>query len=114
MTRGDVNRVKIHYKGQDEDFVVFLDSVEDYQKWLSDRSVPLAQVVSSFKVFTTHRQGAQGILEGASNAMLENEFGTSDENDAVLKILEKGNLQEFEMSERQGRRNDSNGPYITR
>lgn len=29
--------------------------------------------------------------------MLENEFGTSNENDAVLKILEKGSLQEFEV-----------------
>jgi hypothetical protein len=55
MTRGDVNHVKVHYRGNDEDFIVFLDSVEDYQKWLKDRSVPLAQVVSSFKVFTTHR-----------------------------------------------------------
>jgi hypothetical protein len=55
MTRGDVNHVKIHYKGNDEDFLVFLDSVDDYQRWLGDKSVPLAQVVSSFKVFTTHR-----------------------------------------------------------
>ncbi|KXX74962.1 Restriction of telomere capping protein 3 [Madurella mycetomatis] len=97
MARGDVNRVKVHFKGEDDDFLVFLDSVEDYQRWLSDRSVPLAHVVSSFKVFTTHRRGAQGIYEGASKSMLENEFGTSDENDAVLKILEKGSLQEFEV-----------------
>lgn len=55
MTRGEVNHVKVHYKGNDEDFVVFLDSVEDYKRWLGDKSVPLAQVVSSFKVFTTHR-----------------------------------------------------------
>ncbi|KAK4237141.1 ribosome maturation protein [Achaetomium macrosporum] len=114
MARGDVNHVKVHYKGNDEDFVVFIDSTEDYQKWLSDKSVPLAQVVSSFKVFTTHRHGAQGMLEGASKAMLENEFGTSKEDEAVLKILEKGSLQEFEFAERQGRRNDSNGEFIGR
>jgi len=114
MTRGDVNHVKVHYKGNDEDFLVFLDSVDDYQRWLSDKSVPLAQVVSSFKVFTTHKHGAQGLLEGASKAMLENEFGTSKDDEAVFKILEKGNLQEFEMMERQGRKNDSNGSYLTR
>ncbi|AEO53494.1 hypothetical protein MYCTH_2294878 [Thermothelomyces thermophilus ATCC 42464] len=114
MTRGDVNHVKVHYRGDntDEDFLVFLDSVEDYKKWQTDRSVPLAQVVSSFKVFTTHRHGAQGLLGGASKAMLENEFGTSKEDEAVLKILEKGSLQEFEMAERQGRRNDSNGEFV--
>jgi hypothetical protein len=55
MGRGDVDHVKVHYKGKDEDFVVFIDSTEDYQKWLNDKSVPLAQVVSSFKVFTTNR-----------------------------------------------------------
>jgi hypothetical protein len=53
MTRGDVTHVKVHYKGNDQDFVIFVDSVDDYQKWRGDKSVPLAQVVSSFKVFTT-------------------------------------------------------------
>jgi ribosome maturation protein Sdo1 len=98
MARGEANRLKVHYKGtNDDDFIVFLDSSEDYQKWLGDKTVPLAQVVSSFKVFTTHRQGAQGLLEGASNAMLENEFGTSKDDEAVLQILEKGSMQEFEV-----------------
>jgi hypothetical protein len=44
-----------------------------------------------------NRQGAQGLLEGASNAMLENEFGTSKDDEAVLQILEKGSMQEFEV-----------------
>ncbi|KAK4129594.1 DUF1960-domain-containing protein [Parathielavia appendiculata] len=112
MTRGDVSHVKVHYKGAAEDFVVFLDSVDDFKRWQSDKSVPLAQVVSSFKVFTTHKHGAQGLLEGASKLTLENEFGTSQEDDVVRMVLEKGDLQEFEMAERQGRKNDSNGPYI--
>ena len=55
MTRGEVNRPKVHYKGSnDEEFIVFLDDVDSYQKWLGDKSVPLPQVVSSFKIFTTH------------------------------------------------------------
>lgn len=37
------------------------------------------------------------MLQGASKGELENEFGTSNEDDAVLKILEKGSLQEFEV-----------------
>lgn len=56
MARGDVTHTKVHYKTDGgEDFVVMVDSVDDYQKWLSDKSVPLAHVVSSFKVFTTNR-----------------------------------------------------------
>lgn len=43
--------------------------------------------------------GPHGRLEGASNALLENEFGTSNEDEAVIKILEKGTLQEFEVCE---------------
>ena len=46
---------------------------------------------------TRDRHGPQGLLEGASNAMLENEFGTSKDDEAVLQILEKGSMQEFEV-----------------
>jgi ribosome maturation protein Sdo1 len=37
------------------------------------------------------------MMEGASKALLENEFGTSNDDEAVTQILEKGNLQEFEV-----------------
>jgi ribosome maturation protein Sdo1 len=43
------------------------------------------------------RHGPQGLLEGASDAMLENEFGTSKDDEAVLQILQKGSMQEFEV-----------------
>lgn len=39
------------------------------------------------------RQGAQGILNEASNAHLENEFGTSVEEEIVKKILHSGSPQ---------------------
>lgn len=41
-----------------------------------------------------NRHGAQGILDSASKAMLENEFGTSRDEDVVQQILEKGEIQE--------------------
>lgn len=56
MARGETVQVKVHYKGKDDDFLVFLDSVEDFNKWKGDKSVPLAQVVSSFKIFVTHKR----------------------------------------------------------
>ncbi|KAK3940058.1 ribosome maturation protein [Diplogelasinospora grovesii] len=110
MVRGEAAQIKVHYKGKDDDFLVFLDSVEDYKKWLSDKSIPLAQVVSAFKIFVTHKQGAQGVYDGASKSALENEFGTSNEDDAIKQILEKGTLQESTMPDRQGSRNDTEGP----
>ncbi|KAK4199153.1 ribosome maturation protein [Triangularia verruculosa] len=108
MARGEATRAKVFFKGEHDDFVVIVDSAEDYQKWISDRSIPLAQVVSAFKIFATHGHGPSGRLEGASDALLENEFGTSNEDEAVIKILEKGTLQEFEFPERHGVTNQAN------
>merc|ERR1711964_716282 len=61
MVRGEASIVKCHYKGKTEDFVIFVDDVESAEKWKTDKSIPLAQVVSSFKVFVS-KQGKQGPL----------------------------------------------------
>ena len=44
------------------------------------------------------RHGAQGIQDEASHATLENEFGTHNEDECMIKILEGGTLQEVEVS----------------
>ena len=44
------------------------------------------------------RHGAQGIQDEASHATLENEFGTHNEDECLIKILEGGTLQEVEVS----------------
>lgn len=44
------------------------------------------------------RHGAQGRLDGASKATLENEFGTANEDEIIKLILEKGTFQETEVS----------------
>jgi len=45
-----------------------------------------------------HRHGKQGILNTASKGQLENEFGTSNEDDVVKKILKEGSVQSSEVS----------------
>lgn len=55
MARGEGKQVKAHYQGKDEDFVVFVDDLPQAQKWKSDKSIPLAHFVSSFKIFVTHK-----------------------------------------------------------
>jgi hypothetical protein len=37
--------------------------------------------------------GAQGVLDSASKNALENEFGTSNDDDCMVKILEGGEYQ---------------------
>lgn len=39
------------------------------------------------------RHGAQGLLDGASKGTLESEFGTHNEDDVMVKILERGEYQ---------------------
>ena len=54
--------------------------------------------------FSSNRQGAQGILDGASNAQLDSEFGTHKEEDVVKAILEKGDVQETKSSSKEADR----------
>lgn len=53
MTKGEATQIKVHYKGKDDDFIVFVDDSETYKKWLNDKSIPLAHFVSTFQVFVT-------------------------------------------------------------
>lgn len=55
MPRGNASQVKVHYHGKEDDFVIFVDDIGSVEKWKKDRSIPLAQVVSGFKIFVTHK-----------------------------------------------------------
>lgn len=44
-----------------------------------------------------NRHGAQGQFDGASKSTLENEFDTTNEDDIIKMILEKGAVQESEV-----------------
>jgi len=55
MTKADDYRTKVHYKGSSEDFIVFVESIENFRKWKTDKTVPLVEVVDSFDVFLTHK-----------------------------------------------------------
>ncbi|KAG9716960.1 hypothetical protein KCU73_g15495, partial [Aureobasidium melanogenum] len=59
-----------------------------------------------------NRQGTTGILDGASNSQLENEFGTHKEEEVVKQILEKGDILETENAARNGDRNITQGPSV--
>lgn len=110
MPRANVSASKIFYKGRSDDFIVFVDDLTALNNWRHDRSIPLSDVVNGWKIFVTHgyvspfwlcwwqvlmvsSHGAQGILDGASNASLDNEFGTHKEEECMVKILEGGEYQ---------------------
>ncbi|KAE8307115.1 hypothetical protein RU639_013823 [Aspergillus parasiticus] len=110
MTRGNTRQSKVFYKGPTEDFVIMVEDVTAVQNWRRDHSVPLAQVLDGWKIFTSRQHGPQGIHNEASRATLEREFGTSNYNDVISRILNQGEIQENINTERQGIRNESQGP----
>lgn len=55
MVRGDTEQVKVHYKGNEDDFIVMAESVEAVKKWKEDKTIPLVDVVNSFDVFHTNK-----------------------------------------------------------
>ncbi|CAI7641092.1 unnamed protein product [Penicillium discolor] len=109
MARGNETANKIFYKGSSDDFIVFVDDLEILKKWKSDRSVPLTEVLNGWKIFVTHSHGAQGVLDTASQSALQNEFGTTKDDECMVKILEGGEYQATTAREREGGKNDSNG-----
>ncbi|KAH7394499.1 RNA binding protein-like protein [Pyrenochaeta sp. MPI-SDFR-AT-0127] len=112
MARGNVAQTQVFYKGSNGDvFTVFVESEEIVKKWKSDSSIPLTQVVAGWKILVPEH-GKQGVLNTASNSQLENEFGTTKEEEIVKKILQSGEVQTSENSERQGNTNDSKGPML--
>jgi hypothetical protein len=55
MVKGDGQQTRVFYKGNENDFILFLDDVGKLKAWKNDSSVPLVDVVQSFDVFTTNR-----------------------------------------------------------
>ncbi|KAE8349603.1 ribosome maturation protein [Aspergillus coremiiformis] len=110
MPRANEPASKVFYKGASDDFIVFVDDIQILNNWRKDRSIPLADVVNGFKIFITHKHGAQGVLDGASKGLLETEFGTSNEDECIKKILENGDYQSSVTRERQGDTDVANGP----
>lgn len=83
---------KIFYKGSHEsDFVIFVednDLVQKYKK--GDTTIPLIDIISIYKVFVNRQGGSEGVLDEASKQELNQEFGKSDIDEIIKKILNNG------------------------
>ena len=49
------------------------------------------------RLLTDERHGTQGVLDTASKGTLDTEFGTTNQDDVIAQILEKGDVQESEV-----------------
>lgn len=98
MARGNSPQTQVFYKGSSGDqFCIFVDSVEQLQKWKADSTIPMVDVVAGWKVLVPEH-GKQGVLNTASKQQLENEFGKdAKEDDIFKKILQEGSVQSSEV-----------------
>jgi len=110
--RGAANVHKVYLQKGGEDFIVLVGDTKLLDQWQSDSSIPLVQVVDGFKVFTTHKQGAQGILDSASKSTLEGAFGTSNADEVIKAILTEGKLQTSGSQARESSTNDTMGSMV--
>ncbi|KAF3907600.1 hypothetical protein AA313_de0204156 [Arthrobotrys entomopaga] len=111
--RGGSSVNKVILKKDDEEFIVLVDDKDALQKWKGDSSVPLAQVVGAFKVYTTRGGGPQGGMDTAPKARLESAFGSKNDDEIIKIILSEGHLQVTDTPTRESSTNDSKGSMAT-
>ncbi|ODV80143.1 DUF1960-domain-containing protein [Suhomyces tanzawaensis NRRL Y-17324] len=106
---------KIFYKGNENDFIIFVEDVNLLEKFKKgDTTIPLIDLVSIYKIFTNRQGGSEGVLDEASKAELQNEFGKVDNDEIIKKILREGSdKQGSSISHGSSSHNDSIGAGAT-
>nr|ABU41922.1 hypothetical protein [Dactylellina haptotyla] len=90
-----------------DEFIIIIEDADLAQKWIAgDRTIPLVEIVDSFDVFHTG-QGSQGILERPSKQVLDTVFSSTNEQDIVQIVLEKGRIITGATPHKFGSKNDS-------
>ncbi|SHO79273.1 Uncharacterized protein MSYG_3623 [Malassezia sympodialis ATCC 42132] len=93
MTKAHISKVIYKNDPMSTDEYIVLVNPETYVSWRSgDKTIPLADVVDTFQIFSSG-QGSQGIMGQLSKQELHTVFGTSNTDDAIVKLLEAGTLQ---------------------
>lgn len=84
--------VKVFFKGEHRDFIVFVENDDIIERFQKDSSIPLSSVVAGgFTVYTPNTgRGSTGVLDEASDLDLESEFHTKVIEDIIVKICKEG------------------------
>ncbi|KAI9143548.1 ribosome maturation protein [Paraphysoderma sedebokerense] len=96
MTRtGSDNAEKVVYhdrKVTTEEFFV-ITNPGMVQKWKTDKTIPLVEVVQSFDIFQHGTGGHEGVATRPSKQTLLDVFGTKNETEVVEWLLLHGTVQ---------------------
>lgn len=91
MVSGHDHLTKVHYKGNDDDFIVFVESAAAVQDWRKDKSIPLAQVVNGFKIFVSALLDSIGgpQLTNILRSRISMAYNTSDIQHKTDRVADK-------------------------
>ena len=90
MSNHQLTRVIYKPDPMSTDEYIVIVNPEAYVSWRNgDKTIPLADVVESFQIMTSG-QGHQGIMGQVSKQQLHAVFGTTKEDEAIVKLLEQG------------------------
>lgn len=93
MPNNQITRVIYKPDPMSTDEYIVIVNPEAYVSWRNgDKTIPLADVVESFQIMTSG-QGQQGIMGQVSKQQLDAVFGTTKEDEAIVKLLEQGTMQ---------------------
>ncbi|WFD20794.1 peroxisome-assembly ATPase [Malassezia caprae] len=115
MTKANISKVIFKNDPMSTDEYIVIVNPETYVSWRNgDKTIPLADVVDSFQIFSSG-QGSQGIMGQLSKQELHTVFGTSNADDAIVKVLEEGTLQAGTLrgNDNSGRNQSNAGANIT-
>lgn len=90
MSNHQITRVIYKPDPMSTDEYIVIVNPEAYVSWRNgDKTIPLADVVETFQIMTSG-QGQQGIMGQVSKQQLHAVFGTTKEDEAIVKLLEQG------------------------
>ena len=93
MTKAHITRVIYKSDPMSTDEYIVIVDPEAYVSWKNgDKTIPLAEVVDSFQILSSG-QGQQGIMGQISKQQMDAVFGTTKEDEAIIKVLEHGTMQ---------------------
>lgn len=87
--------VKVVFKGEDNTEFFVIANADMVSKYRSDKSTPLIDVVQSFDILTTSTGSNSGEAVHPSKGVLESNFNTTNKDEIIKIIIQKGEEKGF-------------------
>ncbi|CAO3647498.1 unnamed protein product [Cunninghamella blakesleeana] len=87
--------LKVYIQDDQNNEIYVIANPSTYNRWKTDKTIPIVDVVQSYDIFTSPPGGNILPADRPSKGYLEDVLGTSNTDDAVRMIIEKGKVKNF-------------------